>query len=111
MTWADETLESLGYTTAERAYRKSITIHCPNEDEHMLSCRVRIAIIRDQAAKGMRDCSDGTYNILADISRQATNIVFARLPARELTMLCLALSGMMEAARSMERAYRNAFHA
>ncbi len=89
---------------AEAAYRASVTLHCPNEDELTLDNRVALAALRDQASAGLRRCSPETAPILAEISRIATHAVFAPMPPGQVHLTRFALSNLMEGARILERA-------
>ena len=95
------------WSPIERAHRGAISVHCPNEDEWSMKCRVAIAMIRDQAEAGKRHCSDATYGMLSEVSRVATNAVYAQSDAKRLTLMRSALVQAMDAARSIERACRN----
>lgn len=94
-------------TQAERAHRSAISIHCPNEGEWEMNCRVGIAIMRDQAAAGMRHCSSASYGILAEVAKLATAAVYAPADAKKLTMMRAALTLAMDAARAIERVSRD----
>lgn len=89
---------------AKSAYRASITIHCPNEDEMTLANRVALAALRDQASAGLRRCSPETAPVLSEIARLATHAVFAPMPAGQVHMTRFALANLMEGARILERA-------
>lgn len=95
------------WTPAERAHRSAISIHCPNEDEWSMKCRVAIAMMRDQAAAAQRQCSDASLGILVEVARIATGAVFAPSSAKRLTLMRSALVQAMDAARAIERASRN----
>lgn len=95
------------WTPVERAHRSAISIHCPNEDEWSMKCRVAIAIMRDQAAAAQRECSDAAYGILSEVARIATGAVYAPADAKKLTMMRSALAQAIDAARAIERASRN----
>lgn len=88
----------------EAAYRASISVHCPNEDELTLANRVALAALRDQASAGLRRCSPETAPILAEISRIATHAVFAPIPAGQVHLTRFALANLLESARFLERA-------
>lgn len=90
--------------TIEAAYRTSISIHCPNEDELDMANRVAIAAIRDQAAAGLRRCSDETAGVLTAVSQLATAAAYAPMPPGKLHMTRFALASLMESARTLERA-------
>lgn len=88
----------------EAAYRASVTIHCPNEDELTLANRVALAALRDQASAGLRRCSPETAPILSEVARLATHAVFAPMPPGQVHLTRFALANLMEGARILERA-------
>lgn len=88
----------------EDAYRASITIHCPNEDELTLANRVALAALRDQSSAALRRCSPATAPVLMEISRIASFAVFAPMPPGQVHMTRFALANLMEGARILERA-------
>lgn len=95
------------WSPVERAHLGAISVHCPNEDEWSMKCRVGIAIMRDQAAAAQRQCSNATYGILSEVARVATGAVYAPSDARRLTLMRSALAQAIDAARAIERASRN----
>lgn len=95
---------------AERAYRLSIRIHIPHESEVGLSCRAHIAMIRDRASAGMRDCTGATAPILNEISRLAQSWIYAPAATADLWRIRSALEGLMMAARTAERVERRKAH-
>lgn len=98
------------YSDTERAHRAAITIHCPNENEAKMACRVAIAMMRDRASMGMNQCSDAAYPILLAVARQATAAVYKQASAKELFLTRCGLRTAMEAARMLERASGNREH-
>lgn len=94
-------------SAAERAHRHAITIHCSNEPEMSMAARCDIAVIRDQAAVGMRRATESAAVILGEISRLATSAVYAPMPASDLIRIKSALDLTMLAARSIDRITRN----
>lgn len=103
MIKADATING---STAERAHRHSISIHCPNCDEMEMAARVELAMLRDTATVGSRVASDSASTILGEIVRLATGAVFAPLPTSQLLRLKAALTITMMAAREVERVTR-----
>jgi hypothetical protein len=95
------------WSPIELAHRGAISVHCPNEDEWSMKCRVAIAIIRDQASAAQRRCNDATQGILSEVARVATGAVYAPSDAKRLTLMRSALVQAMDAARAIERASRN----
>jgi hypothetical protein len=95
------------WSPIERAHRGTISVHCPNEDEWAMKCRVAIAMMRDQAAAAQRQCCDGAHGILGEVARVATTAVYAPSDAKRLTLMRSALVQAMDAARAIERASRN----
>lgn len=96
-----------GWTPAEIAHRRTISVHYPNGSEIEMMTRVQIAMLRDQATIGMSRASDSAAVILGEVSRLATHAVLAAMPTSELMRIRSALSFTMEAARSIERVTRN----
>lgn len=94
-------------STAERAYRHAITIHCPNGSELEMAARVEIAMIRDQAAAGVSRATDSVSAILREVSALATGAVYARHPTSTLIRIRGSLQLMLDAARILERTVRN----
>lgn len=93
-------------TAAERAYRHTISIHCPNRDEMELAVRCDLATIRDQATAGVSRASVEAAGLLAEVSRLATHAVYAEMDTGRLLRLRLALMMTVEAAREIERVSR-----
>lgn len=91
-------------TGAEAAHRRSISMHCPNQDEATMAARCDIAAMRDQATSGRFRAGEAAGAILATASRVATEAVYAPLDFRRLQRIRAALHLTIEAARAMERA-------
>ncbi len=92
---------------AERAHRAAISMHCTNEGEDAMLCRVALAQIRDQATAGMRRCCDDARPFLFEISRIAMLNVYAPATVAQLWRIRGALTLAMDAARAIERAQRD----
>lgn len=88
----------------ESAVRRSISIHCPNDDEMTMAARVDIATMRDLATVGRQRAGGEAADILAVVSRVATDAVYAPAPCSKLLRIRSALGLAIEAARSIERA-------
>ena len=97
-------------TAAEEAHCRAISMHITNEGRDMLLLRARIAVIRDQASAGMRNCSGATYDLLNDISRLAQSWIYAPAKVGDLFLIRCALVGLMDAARTAERVERRKAH-
>lgn len=95
------------WSPIERMHRGAIGVHCPNEDEWSMKCRVAIAIMRDQASAAQRQCGEAAFGILAEVARIATAAVYAPSDAKKLTLMRSALAQAIDAARAIERASRN----
>lgn len=95
------------YTDQERAYRTSINVFCPGENEVAIACRVDLAIMRDQASAGLAHATESAWAILSEVARITTINVYAPLKTKQLLHLRAALTLTMEAARAMQRAQRN----
>lgn len=100
---ADATING---STAERAHRHAISIHCPNCDETNMAVRVELAMLRDAATVGARVASDSASVILGEIVRLTTGAIFAPIPTSQLLRLNAALTITMMAAREVERVTR-----
>lgn len=83
----------------------SISMHCPNQDEVAMSCRVDIARMRDLASIGAYRACDSAATLLQEVARVATQAVYAPIPTSQLIRIRCALSLTIEAARAMERAH------
>lgn len=93
-------------TEVERAHRRAISIHCPNQDEMTMAARVDLATMRDLASSGAFRAGDEASRLLLIAARVATNAVYAPLPFAKLQGIRAALHMTIEAARAMERALR-----
>lgn len=98
---------NLEETQGEVAYRRSISMHCPNCEPFEMAARVDIAIMRDQAVMGMSRASDSATGILSEVARLATHAVYAPFPGSKLIRIRSALHLAMEAARAIERVSRD----
>lgn len=96
-----------GWTPAEIAHRHTISIHCPNGSEIEMKARADLAAIRDQATAGIARASDSAAAILGEVSRLATQAVYAPIETANLLRIRSALELTMMAARAVERAVRN----
>jgi hypothetical protein len=94
-------------TAGERAHRRSISIHCPNCNEMEMAARCDIAAIRDSATAAIARVSDSAGVMLGEVSRLATQAVFAPLPFERLLRIKGALTLTMMAVREIERAQRD----
>lgn len=92
----------------ECAVRRAISIHCPNDDEMTMAARVDIATMRDLAVTGrQREIAEAAGDILAVVSRVATDAVYAPASCGRLLRIRSALGLAIEAARAIERATSN----
>jgi hypothetical protein len=91
----------------EAAHRHAISIHCPNQDEMQMAARVDIAIMRDAASVGLARVCEAAAPLLQQVSTVAAKVVYAQVSARDLMLARSALAITMEAARAMERAFRD----
>lgn len=89
-------------TPEVRAYRATISIHCPNETAEAMNCRVHLAMLRDHAGSALRRCSDDAYPILREIERQAATSVYAPVGSGRLFRKWLALESLLGSARLLE---------
>lgn len=89
-----------------RAYAHTISTHCPNINETEMQARCEIARIRDEAAVGLQRGSEHIGGMLSDVSRLATQAVYAEMPTSRLIALKGALQLGLDAARVMERALK-----
>lgn len=96
--------ESILGTTQERALRHAISIHCPNQSEFAMACRVDIAMMRDQASAGMFRASQTAAALLAQVARAGSSWAYAPADDRQLVMVRSALRQTIDAARALERA-------
>ncbi len=94
-------------TEQERSYRAAISVHCPNENEVSMACRVDLAIMRDQASAGLARASESAFAILSEVARITAIEVYAPRTTKHLLHLRGALTLTMEAARQMHRAQNN----
>lgn len=101
---------SIAAADPECAYRAAISVHCPNENEMKLACRVDLARLRDQASAALSRCSDASFGVLSEIARQATLAVYARTDTATLFRTRNALTLTMTAARALEAAARPREH-
>lgn len=92
------------WTDAEKRHRYSIMVHLGNEGEFKTACRADIADMRDRAAMGKRRCSDVSYGILSEVSRIATDAVFAPMDVAKLYLMRAALQQALDVATALERA-------
>ncbi|WP_375272070.1 hypothetical protein [Sphingomonas sp.] len=90
-----------------RAYRATISMHCPNQDEMTMAARLELAVLRDQASKGIAHASHSAAILLMQVSSLAAEAVYAPLTFRKLSSLVTALNLTMLAARSIERCHRD----
>lgn len=97
---ADETIHG---TVGERAYRHSISIHCPNCDEMEMAARCDLAAMRDAAMVGVQRASDSAAILLGEVARLAMNAVYSPMPTSRLIRLKAALTLTMMAAREVQR--------
>lgn len=88
---------------AERAHRRTISIHCPNCDEVEMAARCDLAAMRDQASAGVMRACDPAAVILGEVVKLAAAAVYAPLPASQLLRIRSALGFTIEAARAVER--------
>ncbi|WEK42962.1 MAG: hypothetical protein P0Y64_16715 [Candidatus Sphingomonas colombiensis] len=92
-------------TEAEAAYRRSISIHCPEQDEVTMAARVALAMMRDKAALGIaKGAKPSAAVLLHEVNRIAAIYVFAPAKTSELMRVGSALNFTIEAARALERA-------
>jgi hypothetical protein len=79
--------------------------HCKDGDEMMLRCS--ILLLRDQAAAGLRRCSEEAYGILSEVQRLGLIYAFASIPTEELEALRYRLVMLTACASGLEMfAYR-----
>jgi hypothetical protein len=97
-------IEDATWSPAERMHRAAISIHCPNQNDLDMQCRVHIAMIRDQASAGLSRCGEAAYGILLEVTRVATQAVYAPSSTKRLILTRAALTQTMDAARMVERA-------
>ena len=89
-------------------YARAISIHCPNISSWEMAARVELAMLRDQAAKGMHLAeTDSAYVLLLEVARTASPAVYAKRRVGDLMMLVSALKLTMMSARALERAQRD----
>lgn len=88
----------------ECAVRRAISIHCPNDDEMTMAARVDIATMRDLAVTGRQRARGDAGDVLAVVSRVATDAVYAPASCGRLLRIRSALGLMIDAARALERA-------
>lgn len=96
--------ESIHGTVAERALRHAISIHCPDQSEFAMACRVDIATMRDQAAAGMFRAGPSAAALLGVVARVGSSAAYAPASDRDLVMTRSALRQTIDAARALERA-------
>lgn len=99
--------EPAGWSDAEYAYRRTISIHCPNCNDMEMAYRVQLAMIRDNAMAGATRATDSAAVILGEVCRLATASVFAPAPLSHLIRLRGTLNLTMDAARAVERVCRD----
>lgn len=96
--------ESIHGTVNERALRHAISIHCPNQSEFAMACRVDIATMRDTAAAGVFRAGPSAAALLGVVARVGSSSVYAPASDRDLVMTRSALRQTIDAARALERA-------
>jgi len=96
--------ESILGTTQERALRHAISVHCPNQSEFAMACRVDIAMMRDQASAGMFRAGPSAAALLGVVARIGSASAYAPASDRDLVMTRSALRQTIDAARALERA-------
>lgn len=96
----------IGLTTEQRAYAHNISIHCPNASETEMQARCEIARIRDECAVGISRGSEHIGGLLGDVSRLATQAVYAPMSLSRLMALKAALQLGLDTARVLERGLR-----
>ena len=97
-------LPSADQSGRDAAYRRSISIHCPNQDEMTTAVRVDIAKMRDRAVIGRQRASEAAGDILLVVARVAVEAVYAGVPCSRLLRIRSALGLAIEAAVALERA-------
>lgn len=88
----------------ERALAAAISIHCPNQSDFAMACRVDIATMRDQAAAGMFRAGPSAAALLGVVARVGSSAAYAPASDRDLVMTRSALRQTIDAARALERA-------
>lgn len=95
---------TLGESAQETALRRSISIHCPNQDIMTMGARVAIAKLRDRASIGMARACEPARVLLAQASGLAAMWVYAPSDFRTLSRVGAAIAQTVEAAVAIERA-------
>lgn len=72
-----------------------------------MAARVDLAMMRDLAVTGKQRAGAEAADILAVVSRVATDAVYAPVPTSRLLRIRSALGLVIEAARALERATSN----